>query len=165
MEKVSKPADLSRLLRQSLGNITQGELAARLLLSRNYISQIEAGLKSPSERVLAQMHSLLTQSSTPGPSVSIKEDKRAEPPQAPYDELALLRQDIRRQLEHLIVAAGTDRDRLGWIAEQLRLHLTVPPRWLGRYSQAILPSQTQALSSETGQPLPDAAISRPARRA
>jgi transcriptional regulator with XRE-family HTH domain len=61
MGKVSNPANLTRSLRKALGGITQAELAARLLVSRNYISQIEASLKTPSKRLLAQMEAMLTE--------------------------------------------------------------------------------------------------------
>ena len=60
MPKVSTAAELSRQTRQALGGITQAKFAAILLVSRNYVSQIEAGLKKPSDRLEAQMHKLLT---------------------------------------------------------------------------------------------------------
>lgn len=37
--------------------------------------------------------------------------------------------EIRAHMGLLLGAAGNDRDRLGWIAEQLRIHLRVPPHW------------------------------------
>lgn len=64
MGKVSIYPDLSRALRRALGGITQAGLAAKLLVSRNYISQIEAGLKIPSPRLVAQMERMLTESTT-----------------------------------------------------------------------------------------------------
>ena len=73
VNKVSNAADLSRALRRALGDKTQGELAAVLLVSRNYISQIEAGLKTPSERLEAEMRRLLTES-TEAPKVSMAEE-------------------------------------------------------------------------------------------
>jgi transcriptional regulator with XRE-family HTH domain len=62
MGKVSSHADLSRALRKALGGITQAQLAAKLLVSRNYVSQIEAQLKTPSPRLVAQMQAMLTAS-------------------------------------------------------------------------------------------------------
>jgi transcriptional regulator with XRE-family HTH domain len=59
--KVSNSADLSRTLRKALGGKTQAELAAILLVSRNYISQIEAKLKNPSPRLESEMRRLLTE--------------------------------------------------------------------------------------------------------
>jgi transcriptional regulator with XRE-family HTH domain len=65
MGKVSTHAELSRALRKALGGITQAELAVKLLVSRNYISQIEADLKTPSPRLVAQMQHMLTASAPP----------------------------------------------------------------------------------------------------
>ncbi|ACB76683.1 helix-turn-helix transcriptional regulator [Opitutus terrae] len=62
--KVSKSADLSKSLRKALGGKTQAELAAALLVSRNYISQIEAGLKTPSPRLELQMRRMLTEATS-----------------------------------------------------------------------------------------------------
>lgn len=82
MGKVSTPADLSKSLRKALGGITQAELATKLLLSRNYISQIEASLKSPSDRVLAQMENMLTQATS-----TVSKKPRVEmPPQWTVEE-------------------------------------------------------------------------------
>jgi len=59
--KVSNDADLSRSVRERL-HFTQAELAAHVLVSRNYISQIEAGLKIPSKRLRVVFKDLLAES-------------------------------------------------------------------------------------------------------
>jgi transcriptional regulator with XRE-family HTH domain len=142
MEKKSNPAELSRALRSALGGLTQLELATKLLLSRNYISHIEAGLKSPSARVLAQMESLLSLANSESvrkehpPSYAVKEE------QAPYGALREVTAEeaeageaddiadrIRTRVEATIAAAGKNVARMGWIHEQAEQHLRAPEHW------------------------------------
>lgn len=67
-----------------------------------------------------------------------------------------IRAEIRHHVDELLVAAGDDLKRLGWIAEQLQSHVTRPVRWKRGplVVPVVTPSQTQDLSSETGLPLP-----------
>lgn len=163
MDKVSKFSALSRELRQAFGGITQAKLAALLLVSRNYISQIEAGLKTPSARLAAQMEVMLTEAANVD-KVNIPLAAHEDP--VPFSAAPQLREELRDQFAALLVAAGDDRNRLGWVAEQLRLHLAIPAHWhsdSGPLVPVTLPSQAQALDVQTGKPV--AVASRSPRRA
>lgn len=129
MGKVSSHRDLSRALRKALGGITQAELAAKLLVSRNYISQIEAELKTPSPRLVAQMQAMLTGSATHGDRVSRVGEPEPGHGFHPSGPAAELRAELRRQFESLIDHAGDDIGRLGWIREQMHQHLAEPSHW------------------------------------
>lgn len=69
---------------------------------------------------------------------------------------AQIRSEIRHHVDQLLAAAGEDLKRLGWIAEQLQSHVTLPVRWKRTplVVPVVTPSQTQDLSSETGLPIP-----------
>lgn len=137
MRKVSNPADLSRELRTALGNLTQAELAAKLLVSRNYISQIEAGLKKPSKRLLAQMEELLTESAKRQPRNT---DEVSSEPEATSPHIvqetpvgqgsAEMVRSIRDHVDTLIWGSKGDPGRLGWIREQLNAYVAMPRHWV-----------------------------------
>jgi transcriptional regulator with XRE-family HTH domain len=55
---VSKPADYVRSIREALG-ISQEELARRVMVSRNYVSLIESGHKTPSPRLMSAIKALI----------------------------------------------------------------------------------------------------------
>ncbi|MBK8477469.1 MAG: helix-turn-helix transcriptional regulator [Opitutaceae bacterium] len=141
MEKLSNPAELSRALRRALGGLTQSELATKLLLSRNYISHIEAGLKLPSARVLAQMHGMLPKATSQNVQKEHEEPAVGEPrgryaplrevtpEESQEGEAAELSDQIRTQVERSIAATKGDVGRLGWLREQAEQHLRPPERW------------------------------------
>jgi transcriptional regulator with XRE-family HTH domain len=58
MENKNKIADRFREVREMLGGITQAQLASRLLISRNYVGKIEAGIQEPSARIIADLERL-----------------------------------------------------------------------------------------------------------
>ena len=88
---------------------------------------------------------------------------------APYlTGAAAMKSAIREHFERLLAAAGDDPGRLGWLREELIRSLPVPAHWpSGEVPRVLvpvtLPSQTQPLSSKTGQPLPPRV--KPARSA
>jgi transcriptional regulator with XRE-family HTH domain len=124
---VSTASELSKSLRQALGGLTQAELAARLLVSRNYISQIEADLKEPSKRLRAQMEALLTESAKqPADKVSSQIEENS---QAPYGSADALRAEVRRHFEERLAEANDDPVRLGWLLQQMREYLRRPSDW------------------------------------
>ena len=144
MEKKSTPAELSRALRRAMGGITQSELATKLLLSRNYISHIEAGIKLPSIRILAQMEAMLTEATSPGaqkqhlPLGPEQPLGDVEEPPAPYlpsgagglsDSALAITEQIQAKVFSVVRAANGDPSRLGWINEQLDQHLRPPATW------------------------------------
>lgn len=141
MDKVSRAADLSRELRKALGGITQAELAAKLLLSRNYISQIEAALKTPSQRVLSQMTQLLAESASDAEEVS-KRSASFSAPHALKNPAEALRVAIRTQIESAIAAAGDDFGRLGWLLEEIRS--IQPEHWRSERNQ-LTPDHERAI--------------------
>ena len=137
MEKKSTPAELSRAIRSALG-LTQSELATRLLLSRNYISHIEAGLKSPSVRILVQMEAMLSEATSRGGPSEHSNAGAVEEPQAPYlpsgagglsDPALAITEEIQAKVCAVVTAANGDPSRLGWINEQLAQHLRPPAHW------------------------------------
>jgi transcriptional regulator with XRE-family HTH domain len=136
MGKVSKDADLSRALRKALGGVTQAELATKLLVSRNYISQIEASLKEPSKRLRLQMEELLKESAPRPDKVSSTADGArddafalGEEMQAPYGSADSLRREILKQVQDTIALAGDDVGKLGWLREQVIRHASAPEHW------------------------------------
>lgn len=87
--KVSNDADLSRSVRERHG-WTQAVLAAKLIVSRNYVSQIEAGLKTPSKRLRLAMEELLTKhAAKAGQDAYFVSEPSAEPSKGepPIDQL------------------------------------------------------------------------------
>ena len=94
--------------RKALG-LTQQELADRLLLSQNYVAQIEMGRKHPSGRVLTTLETLtkaIDSGATPerGP---VHEE------QAAYGTPGTLETEARRHLDSVIAAAKGEPARLG----------------------------------------------------
>lgn len=163
MEKKSKPAELSRALRAALGGLTQSELATRLLLSRNYISHIEAGLKLPSVRILAQMEAMLTEATSKG-GPREHTSQVVEESQAPYlpsgagglsDSALAITEEIQAKFFAAVAAANGDPSRLGWINEQLAQHLRPPAHW---------PKITPHVGPTTGVVVPQEPARHPQRR-
>ena len=156
VEKKNNPtAARFREVRRELG-FTQQQLADELLMSRNYIAKIEAGIQEPGPRALVALESLrvrLVNKSTPAEhSHAVAED------QAPYGDAAQIEQGVRRDFEKCVSAAEGDVQRLHWIGEQVKEHLAVPAHWKakrGGMVRVTLPSQTMALSTETGRPIPN----------
>lgn len=77
-------------------------------------------------------------------------------PRAPYGGESDLIEEIERHHAELLLAAHNDPVRLGWIREQQQAHLSVPSHWKGKRGGMVrvtLPSQTMALSTETGRPV------------
>lgn len=151
-----------RAARQQLG-FTQQVLADHLLLTRNYVAKIEAGIQEPSPRTVMALEnlrvSLVNNYETPvyGTGEAATPDTRDTPQ---------LVRALRAEFEALLAASGHLPQRLHWIAEQMKEHLSVPRSWSAAQTKGVhvtLPSQSVALSAETGKPVP--ASSRPARSA
>jgi transcriptional regulator with XRE-family HTH domain len=130
---VSKEAsELSKRIR-SAARISQQELADRLLVSRNYISLIESGKKAASVRLLSAMRQLaasVDKVSAPHPESPPVGPLLAEGPQASYGSSVTMRREIEQHNHDLLIAAKDDPRRLGWIREQQKAHLAVPPHWI-----------------------------------
>lgn len=147
-------------MRAQLG-FTQQKLADELLLTRNYVAKIEAGLQEPSPRAMMALESLRVQlSNTAQPETSALEESAGE-----YKISPKLVGEINDHHAALLRAANNNSERLAWIREQQRAHLPIPEHWKksGPLIRVTTPSQTQDLSSETGLPVP--APSRRARSA
>jgi transcriptional regulator with XRE-family HTH domain len=121
--KVSTASQTSRALRKALGGITQAELAARLLISRNYVSQLEAGLKEPSDRLLLQMELMLTKA-TSRPSANRDTESSGMVREDPISA-DQLRAELRAKVERAIAWAGDQVDRLGWLNVQADISFRV----------------------------------------
>jgi len=135
VKKVSTEAQITQAARKRLG-LTQEEFARRLMVSRNYISQIESGKKKPALRLLRQIEAL-TKSTTvspvdPGEPLSGGEKAAA----ALDDGAAALRSEIRTYIERLLAIAGNDPTRLGWVLTQLHIHLRPPEHWTPARAEA-----------------------------
>lgn len=173
VDKVSTSADLSRELRRALRGITQAELAAQLLVSRNYISQIEAGLKEPSKRLRLQMEELLTESAERNKVSSDAGAPRVEESPSGYGDShseeshgspAAIEREIRRDLDALISAAMGDPQRLHWIAEQMKRHLASAPHWQVRAKPGRGGAKFVTIDPATAyQPAPPPSSSRESR--
>jgi transcriptional regulator with XRE-family HTH domain len=58
--------------------------------------------------------------------------------QSPYGSTEDIEHELQRALSALLKAAGGDRNKLGWISEQMREHLAIPKSWRRRPSTAIV---------------------------
>lgn len=155
-----------RAAREQLG-FTQQKLADELLLTRNYIAKIEAGIQEPSARAVMALEtlrvSLVNKSEHYAPG-GASAGRYEVPPGTPRSVEELVRA-LRGDFEALLGAASQMPQRLHWMAEQMKEHLSIPKTWNVPRAKGVhvtLPSQTVALSAETGKPLPS---SRPARSA
>ena len=131
--KVSTAAALSRETRRALGGLTQKAFAAHLLVSRNYISQIEAGLKTPSPRLQAQMKQMLTKSAPTDPvsTPPLRELAVEEPPPPQqHSGASNLNDEVRQIFEELFSAAENDHHRLCWLRVELDQLRTFARTWL-----------------------------------
>ena len=144
-------AEKFRAVRRELG-FTQQQLASQMLMSRNYIAKIEAGIQEPGARVLVALHALRVRLVNKRDSGIVDSANAAvgENEQAAYGTGADIERDVRREFESLIEAAAADPERLHWIIVQLREHLAVPKSWRRRSRDlgvdVVLPSQNQPLS-------------------
>lgn len=93
MSNINKVSDRFREIRTLL-DLTQQGLADRLLLSRNYITQIETGTRTPSPRVLSAAEALLTKAHTANVDTGHHlisgrpPDSRVDEPSARYETVA-----------------------------------------------------------------------------
>jgi len=120
--------------------LTQQEFAARLMISRNYVSQLETGRKEVSRKLLRRINTILAESTSSHHLGNISE------PAASYAEniAAQARADFnakrsidamtqiaeaRRLFEEVVSASRNIPALTGWILEQVRQHLRVPSHW------------------------------------
>lgn len=84
---MSKTADHVRHIREALG-ISQEELARRVMVSRNYVSLIESGHKTPSPRLMRAIKELLIPHTAPAGAhkVTVTGESAAPPPLAVREE-------------------------------------------------------------------------------
>jgi transcriptional regulator with XRE-family HTH domain len=121
-----------RRLRDTL-QLNQEQMAARLHISANYLSQIENG-REPSVRVLEVLNRIeedvargrLLDGVTLPESMAVAEDAKIYG----ASTTNVLRQELRQKFDRTIAAAGDNRDRLGWISVQLDTHLRPPANWV-----------------------------------
>ncbi len=134
---MSSIADRVRKLR---GDLSQAAFAKRLLISRDYLSQIENG-REPSPRLVQQIELLERVGLAPekADSVGITSEKVVN--EGANEDLEA---EIRRFIEDLLSSAAGDRSRLGWIREQLQAHLHTPAHW--RKTSSVARETEAALS-------------------
>lgn len=106
--------------------MTQEEFARRLMVSRNYVSQIESGKKKPALRLIQQMKDLAF---SPAHSGTLTQSTAREVVEMTYGAAGDLRRKIADDFNRLLDAAGSDVVKLGWIATQLAMHLRPPAHW------------------------------------
>ena len=164
VDSVNNIAGRFKAVRKLLG-LTQQGLADELLMSRNYIAKIEAGIQEPGPRVLVALEAARVRlvNKPIAPSGSMVEEE-----QAAYGATQTIASELERKFSTLLALADGDPERLHWIAVQMKEHLVPPKSWRSRRSasgmvRVTLPSQTTLLSTETGLPVPSP--SRPARQA
>ncbi|MCX6951170.1 MAG: helix-turn-helix transcriptional regulator [Verrucomicrobia bacterium] len=169
-KKNISPANRFKAVREQLG-FTQQKLADALLLTRNYIAKIEAGIQAPSPRTVMALEtlrvSLINNPNQPTDGGAALGGGASAPVPAKPDTRtpSELVRALRVEFDALLASTDHLPQRLHWLSEQMKEHLAVPKSWAGRPRgvHVTLPSQTAALSAETGKPLP--AASRPARSA
>jgi len=82
------------------------------------------------------------------PEISAASAGRVEEKQEPYGTEAEIEEELKRAFTKLLLAAAGDRNRLGWIAEQMKEYLAIPKSWRKpkhnpmAVSYVKLPSQT-----------------------
>jgi transcriptional regulator with XRE-family HTH domain len=111
-------------------SLTQDDLGSLLGITREWIGKLETGRRPISAEIFLRFEALqrepkFSQSAPPAPL-----HDPAIVPVFPGDPAAAeIIGEIRDWFECLLIAAGDDRNRLGWISEQLRAHVTPPPHW------------------------------------
>lgn len=119
-------------LRRQLG-LDQEGLAAQLMVSRSYLSQLENG-REPSLKLLELIRRLESECE----HRTVHSVNAVEEPQAPYlpsgaggfsDAALAITEKIQARLFEVVSAANGDPVKLGWIHEQLAQHLRPPAHW------------------------------------
>lgn len=129
MKKKNNPiASRFRAVRKELG-FTQQQLADELLMSRNYIAKIEAGIQQPGDRVMPALESLRVRLSNNRRADSVDRFTPVSEARAAYGDIPDIVAEIERHHVAVLAAAGRDPVRLGWIREQQRAHLAIPAHW------------------------------------
>lgn len=118
-------ADRVKALRDRHG-LTQAELAKRLFISRDYISQIENG-REPSAGLKQQVE-LLERVGIPG-SNNADPVGTATEAQSSYGAADSLKKEIRSTIEETIRMTGDDVGKLGWLREQVFRYASTPEHW------------------------------------
>ena len=119
-------------LRRQLG-LDQEGLAAQLMVSRSYLSQLENG-REPSLKLLELIRRLEAECE----HRTVHSVNAVEESQAPYlasgsgglsDSALEITEQIQTKVRAVVRAADGDASRLGWINEQLAQHLRPPAHW------------------------------------
>lgn len=119
-------------LRRQLG-LDQEGLAAQLMVSRSYLSQLENG-REPSLKLLELIRRLEAECE----HRTVHSVNAVEEPPAPYlpsgagglsDSALAITEQIQSKVFAVVRAANGDPSRLGWINEQLDQHLRPPATW------------------------------------
>lgn len=126
VEKINKYAARFRQVREEL-DLTQQQLAERLLLTRNFIAKIESGVAEPSARTLSNLETLLHQATrfvddpaAPG-VISLREDP------SPYDpgrRDGPTEEQLLAQFMKTLEAARQVPGGLAYVWSQLKIHLS-----------------------------------------
>jgi transcriptional regulator with XRE-family HTH domain len=128
VEKTNTHSERFREIRKLLG-LTQQQLADRLLITRNYVAQIESGFKKePSARVLRDLELLSIDQANGLPVRNVDQVKGDKPDGIPVKGNVAAGVLLRR-FQRLLNTAGSNPQRLAWIAEQMDQHLEVPGKW------------------------------------
>lgn len=95
MDKENNIAERFRTIRREL-DLTQDQLAKRLLISRNYVAKIEAGLQEPAVRLVRDLEALRVDSVNKASTSTIEEGRQQKygersPPSAPLQGQAPMR--------------------------------------------------------------------------
>lgn len=117
--------------------LSQQDMAEALLISRNFVSQIEIGSKRPSQRIIAMLKVFAETRgiSLDGTVPTAELFARQRLLHAKDSQITLTHASpnsanlAREHLERVLRAAGGDSARQGWILEQLRVHVNTPGHW------------------------------------
>lgn len=114
-------------------DLTNRDMAKELRVSEFWLSKVLNGHRPPSDDLMLRLEDLQRRRKLVlGATADGIQDKLDEPgpdgplPVDPVDEL---KERIYQHYSRLIRAAGDDVQRLGWIAEQLRQHVSEPTSW------------------------------------
>lgn len=113
-----------RSLRKQLG-LEQSEMAARLLVSRSYLSQIENG-REPGDKFAELLRRIEAEHVNPVNS-HFAVTESPEPYGVDLDDIYA---ELHGVIDAAINAAGEDPERVTYLLDQLRQHLRIPAHWL-----------------------------------
>lgn len=152
---MNRPHLTGDALRQwrELQRLSQEELGRLLGTSREWVGKLERGEREISAEIFLRFERIRQEprfsSRLPGETYVVAKE------QTPYGTPEMIEREIRALMDGILANAVGDTGRLGWIREQLRMHLRMPEHWVqasvGRASTPLSPMHEKAMSEAIAQ--------------